>query len=1323
MADTTTVDPDAPIVGTAWKDAAATGEAPPLPISNPGMDAHNAAVADQGQADDGRGFWDRANSAVDNSITWSMMGAANRAQATPDPNYNVDAFDKQFSAMVKTGQIDGRTLADNIGSPVSEADFNARAEAIYDYQKRSADIERGGWSGKAANLLVGVADPASLALMAGTGGVVGAVPKLAALGTFARGAVEAGLSAVPITAAEHAVTPVAPATAGDSLNDYAMAVGSSLIFHGIVHGVTSGAVAGFEAANSHFRGTALLADAKSGALDQPSTIVSPAKGPKDGVSWHPDTEAHDKAVDLAKQAMTEPPAPAPHVVDQAVDAIKAHTSEMPGVSDTVEGLREPARTLADSTGLTGAGSKMAESMGESLRAHLWDKVTAGETSEMPGFPESRLLMEAKALRDGGSMPSRTEFDAFTKEFSERPKSGLGDHTELAKVAEATMPNKISPPTGAVGAMYVGHGSAFHDFKTADEFWMSPDDAAAVPKTVGTNSYGIAVRPGIGFALGSHKNAAVRMIGSAFFNDMSGKIGHALSGAAVQMNGKQLHLKLDSMYHTGVEPNFKAWAKSTGNSAWRMSSRQAFHEQVTAAMGDFRKDGDPTDFRHPEVVKAAGVAEKVYKEMAEHMSNPMLSQGGVGRPLGDAGTLKPDKGYFPRVYDHVKMMKAYRDLRGPQMEDLFKGAILKAQSHLSDDTAGTIARTMIDNVMKRLTGDTPTDLGDAFHNGDREAVAGYLRRSGLAEDRVNQVMTDLFHDRGQAGGISENLKSRVLLDHNHGIDVPGKEGEKFYFHDLLEHNQSRLMSDYLRRNTGRVALGQVRLRNPTTGDMMIDGITRDSEWAHVKQQIAKMDSERAQIGESSAADNQATQTHLDFAYNHMLNRGMPGDQTLSAAWLRMIRATGVPKMTNAGLFAHGSEGGAALTYTGVKAWLQHNPWMHAAFGSLKGPEAKQFLHEMHGYGYGLPDTHHLHAFDRNPFEHDNAFTGDSTHPILNSLTSKTQLVGQKIMQMSLLEPILGRQQTMAASGIAQRFYDMARRMQKGSAIPQGWKNLLAHANIGEDMHERIGTMLMENAKTKQGLFGEKIRGLNLDHWSDQEARAHLDHAIFQLSRKAIQSPDSSTAFASSAMSNPLAKMIVMFKSFVMQAWSNHLMYGANNLKDPNVYVGALAATASAAMLSYAHSFVKNGFDVNDPQFKKETETGHLAATAFQRSGWSSIIPNIIDTVAPAVTGTKAFFDNRASGSGSSMFQSPVTSTFSQFGTGVGEMARSMFGGDKMSKQGIRNLIFSIPGATFGPVQGAINAAIKHGALGNRPDFPARPQETHIVASIIHKFQGY
>jgi hypothetical protein len=104
-----------------------------------------------------------------------------------------------------------------------------------------------------------------------------------------------------------------------------------------------------------------------------------------------------------------------------------------------------AEPTADTTGLAGMGSGMASGMGESLRAALWEKVQAGETTEAGG--KSNLLAVAKVARDAGGLQTREQFDAFAEKvaplLSDRSP---GWQERLVAAAREHVP--VEPTTGS-----------------------------------------------------------------------------------------------------------------------------------------------------------------------------------------------------------------------------------------------------------------------------------------------------------------------------------------------------------------------------------------------------------------------------------------------------------------------------------------------------------------------------------------------------------------------------------------------------------------------------------------------------------------------------------------------------------------------------------------------------------------------------------------------------------------------------------------------------------------------------------------------------------
>ena len=1314
---------EAPIVGQRDATAQPVGEPTIAPFVDRAAADHQAKVDALNNPSDRTG-WDTINDAWHSTIGVSVYSALTRTAMTPDDTYTKDRYMADYDAMLKTGQIDEETLANNIGSPVSHDDFNAKAGRIFDHQNTVKRLAQDGFfPSLGANIIAGMADPATIALGIGSGsllkaGIASAGVSRAAMtsyvGRASIGGVDAMAQGVASVGIHNFTDPVTP-----DLHEYLMAAGTGLVMHGVVHGITEHGLPAAMRVGKNMQQQAAQIRAGTYAVTAPN--MTPAPTPK-GVSWHEDNVAKGIAKDALKaDPVSSTATPEPSMTDHAITAMEGITGTKLA-PEHVEAVK--ALTGESSTGLSEMGGGMADGIGASLRAHLWDRVQNGKMSEMSGFPESPLLKAAKLERDAGKMSTPEQFEQFLKDYSADHNAG-GSHTAITKLAQEITPGPQDPYSGSAGAAVApGANVRPHDFNVSEPAQVANSDVAY--------SFGANVRPGIGAYMGRHRNPVVRMMGGAFFNDMSGKYGHALNGQAAQLNGIRINQRLAHAYEDEAEKQFQAWSKRTNGPTYMQgTAKQDFHSQVTMEVTGMNKAGEAP--RAPEVKAAADAFRKVMKEYAEFHADPLKDSGGGGRPIGDGGILQHDPAYAPREYAHRKMMDAFVGLQSNGMHDLFTGAILAKQPHLNNETAGVIAKSMIDGIMDRSTGAKNgvhgqtggRDFGDAFANGDRDAAYSYLRRTGMDHDQATRFTTDLFASNGGDGGVSNNMKSRVLLDHNYS--VKDAAGNDFYFHDLLEHNASKLLSRYGDRNAGRIAMGQIQLRNPSTGELLINGITRDSEFVRLKDEVAKSNSELVRDGGMSVKAAADTENHMQFAYDRMVGRPLESNSGFAAEAMKVWKATWISKMVNAGMFAHATEGVMSMSQSGVKAWLQHNPTIHMLTGGkFSSKEVQMFNRELNSHGYGIEHVHGMHDYETHTGHSEfDAPPVTQAEKTMRAMSDGLTTMNHKIMDMSQLPKFLDRQQTKAAAGMAQRFYDMAEKMQNGTKLPRGWEHRLAHMDISPEMGARIGAELKLHAKTKPGMLGDVVHSLDFNAWTDHEARAALDSGIFRMSRKMVQSQDAS--LMGKYISAPMTSLLMQFKSFVLQAWSNHTLYALHNM-DFHMFAGIMSSTVMAGMLYATHHILASGYLVDAAQgkpmseeLKQKLSAENIGMASFQRAGWSSIIPNMIDGSLGLVN-HKGYFDTRASGF-SSTFVPPSVQSAQHVFAGIEAGARSLATGQKMSVEGIKNLMGVIPGSTFAPIQGLIeHYANQGGRMKYEPKTFTPKPIGHSIPDLLHKITG-
>jgi len=179
-------------------------------------------------------------------------------------------------------------------------------------------------------------------------------------------------------------------------------------------------------------------------------------------------------------------------------------------------------------------------------------------------------------------------------------------------------------------------------------------------------------------------------------------------------------------------------------------------------------------------------------------------------------------------------------------------------------------------------------------------------------------------------------------------------------------------------------------------------------------------------------------------------------------------------------------------------------------------------------------------------------------------------------------------------------------------------------------------ILEQFKTHTGSArGLSERGLNLNAWTDLEARSHFELGVNRWARKIIQEND--LGAMPTWLQHRGIKVALQFRTFMIGSYFKQTLHNVH-MRDPTSYAifmcTAFSAAAAFTGRSYIASFGRpEGKERDD--FWKEKVTGNgyanLALNTFQNMGVASVIPMMFDGAAFYGTGGKAhIFNGRSSG---------------------------------------------------------------------------------------------
>lgn len=834
--------------------------------------------------------------------------------------------------------------------------------------------------------------------------------------------------------------------------------------------------------------------------------------------------------------------------------------------------------------------------------------------DMSGEDHSLLMTAAVGAMFGGSYGLIARNPATAEEAMKLANLGQSMKQQLEGTSSHTSPNSM----GAAG-----NPNANMPFLN-DKAWIATQEKDA-PYTVDTVAGAKVGRYDVVGQLKTTKDANTRLVGGALGEDgvanADGRVNTFSASEEMELFHRRDVAQLNQMWG----PAASEWAKDSGYKLGRLTGGAEFNDLVTS----YIRNTDPTLEWHPAVKRLGDHIATMNREKLLDAQNPLRREGLVGRPVKGFEETPTNANYMMRIYDAHKINQLLDDrlahgVGQKGLEAWFKGAMRSAQTWMDDEILDKIAEGTVKRLRNKANGiDEAMNL---MHSGfDIEHLKDILRDVDVPEERIDKLLGTVRLNAET--GADVRAKHRLLLDETFTL-----RGYRTFSGDVRDVNLSdftvtdaKLLSDmYFRHMNGRIALARVRVKNPTTGEMLINGITSDNEWETVRNQLVKSMAD----SKMDPHEIRKATANLDFLYDRTLGRPDPAQQGQWADWLRRVRKFNFLRQGGSFGFAQLPEMAMIPAQLGIKAALQHMP----AFKRIVQADGKTILNDglsaelEAAFGVGTDRLRGMQFFKSDEF-------GFHESGKLGKLDNGLDFAQMAVAEASGMTTINTMLQRTTAKVIAQKFADMA--------LDPTSINLKRMASIGLDdaMLQRIVKQVNTHFTKEDGmLFKDKVTRMNLDKWSDLEARAAFENSLFRWSRRIIQENDIGNMHRWS--SGPLWQMLFQFRTFSINAWNKQFMLNMHMRDMTSFHVMTYSLLAGAATYAARTQLQATGRSDREDYLKKRLSPDRLALGAFQNTGWSSLIPMATDTVG-YLTGNSPVFDARTSGNASDViFGSPT-----------------------------------------------------------------------------------
>ena len=643
----------------------------------------------------------------------------------------------------------------------------------------------------------------------------------------------------------------------------------------------------------------------------------------------------------------------------------------------------------------------------------------------------------------------------------------------------------------------------------------------------------------------------------------------------------------SRFYRVYESSFKSWAKDNGKN-WIAqnygTSRKDFGRLVA---DEVELPGSTTN---QGVIDAANAFRKEMLTMLKKAKNANL------RGFDD---IPENPTYFAHLWD-AKKFREIRSKYGSQaVPKLLAQGLLRANPDMSRELAEKIGKNMAENIVKRDMG-MDSGLSRLFSTSNREVLKEILEEEELLSGADIESLLNQIHTKPETG--LPRTRRRLNFDVETSIT---ERGDTLSIKDLMNRDTEEVFNVYVNQVVGKTALAK-------------KGIVSDSDF---KRRLDIIQEEADELGIDPKADIEK----LDVLYQIISGRPSPkiADPTsLGPRMARLLMDYSFIRVMNQVGFAQVAELGNAVSIDGITGLLRVMPEFKSMLKRTRSGEIEDsVINDIEAFtGIGADRLIHnaTNRFDpedvlargqgggfSNFVDRASAFvqplkrvTADLSG--MAQVTLGLERASARIATQQLVDLSFGiKSMNFARLGKGTRQQDIARRMQS--------------LGLDEAMSQRVFDQIRENAVLAPSAFfgrSRKVRRINLENWADEEARDAFIYSISRWTRQSIQQND--VGNLNIHMTGTLGKILTQFRTFMLVSYSKQFLHNINR-RDFAAF-SAMMYSCLFGGLSYTLQTHVNaiGRDDKNKFLDERLSIEEIGKAAFQRAGWASLFPALIDT---------------------------------------------------------------------------------------------------------------
>ncbi|MGN6552076.1 MAG: hypothetical protein ACTHJ3_19600 [Pararhizobium sp.] len=878
--------------------------------------------------------------------------------------------------------------------------------------------------------------------------------------------------------------------------------------------------------------------------------------------------------------------------------------------------------------------------------------------------------------------------------------GKSEHT-LAESAAATRmaQNEVSAHEGVDLPGIAMAGSAGAARSAPEREFLNDEAFQFVQHEDAPKSAFLRARGDLFAMLDKSKNPVTRLL-AGLVNDGTGKVGGAINAFAASEERAMFRDEWVSAFHRFYNPAAKEFLADNGGVLGRARAELEFNRQVDTYIRD-RSVAREQNY-HKAVVRLGNQIAKLQADMLEMARNPFVRERLIGQAVKGFEEVRPDPHYMMRLWDPDRVVLATREYADGTLDDFVFGAMRSANPDVDEALLRRTAKGFAKAIISRAHGLDDVAVR-ALGAEDMQSLVEVLTSNGVSKADAEELLRSFrgnSHADGKPihaqddGGRDARAKRRILLDESYRLSRPiRKDGtvdeEGLGLDDLIVKDAAYAYTRYADNMAGLVALARFRLKDPVTGDMLVDGITSDGEFGKLIDIVRKRGADEVSKGHMTQREVDADVQRLEFAYSAIRGRPLSDvEKTDAGWWMRSVRKFNFSRIMNQVGFAQVAEAGVTVGALGVKAAFSQVPALRrimtedgeTVLKSGLGRDLEAWLGDV-----GTERLRHPTDYQFDEVTGLREEVGRGWRAKADSLLHKANRVTSEVSGMTQANILLER---WTAASIVQKFANMAAKGGKGMSEAR-----LADLGLDKDMTSRIMRMFNEEGNfeyTPSLITGRKVARAHFDAWNDKEAAEAFRRAVFRYGRQLIQKNDIGNMMK--WMSNPAAKMLMQFRTFMVGAYGRQTLK-ALHFRDRQAAMAAIMTTAVAGAVYVLQSKLQAVGRSDAKQWLDNRLTWkNIGTAAFARAGYSSILPMLIDTGRFTVGADGLFSHTRTTGQASNMiFGNPTSGGIDDLTQATRALA-GLFEDRPWSQQEARQVQRIMLYGNFLPVSAGINSLI-------------------------------